>query len=145
MEDHSFGVIPLKRMPDGSWVVFLILHRRGAHWSFPKGHKESHKEDPFIAAERELLEETGLHIVQPFFFPPLEEFYTFRHHGKSVHKKVTYYIAEVAGDPILQEVEIEDGKWVALLEAPLVLTFKEARAICHRVIQLLHPKGSITG
>src|SRR5580658_4987466 len=95
IEDESFGIIPLRRKTSGAWEVFLILHKNGHHWSFPKGHKEHEEEDPFCAAERELLEETGMRIAKAFSLPALHESYEFRHHGKPVRKKVVYYMAEV--------------------------------------------------
>ena len=135
--DESFGIIPLRKREDGVWEVFVILHKSGHHWSFPKGHKNNPGEDSFAAAERELLEETGLRIVQKFSFPPLQETYEFRHKGGRVRKTVQYFTAEVAGKPILQPEEIRDGRWIALAEASRLLTFKEAQAICARVMELL--------
>lgn len=135
--DESFGIIPLRRRADDVWEVFLILHKSGHHWSFPKGHKDHAGEEAFAAAERELLEETGLRIVNKFPFPALQETYEFRHHGGRVRKTVQYFAAEVAGEPVLQPEEIRDGRWVALTDASKLLTFKEAQAICARVMQLL--------
>lgn len=135
--DESFGIIPLRRRADNVWEVFLILHKSGHHWSFPKGHKEHSDEDCFDAAKRELYEETGLDIAQVSPFPPLEETYEFRHQGGIVRKKVKYYAAEVTGIPVLQAEEIRDGRWVLLTEAHHLLTFKEAQAICSRVLHFL--------
>ncbi len=135
--DESFGIIPLRRRPDGVWEVFLILHKSGHHWSFPKGHKDCETEESFAAAQRELFEETGLRIANRLPFPALLETYEFRHRHSLVRKKVEYFAAEVSGDPILQAEEIRDGRWVALSDAHQLLTFKEAQAICTRVIQLL--------
>jgi 8-oxo-dGTP pyrophosphatase MutT (NUDIX family) len=135
--DESFGIIPLRRRPDGVWEVFLILHKSGHHWSFPKGHKDHAEEDAFAAAERELFEETALRIANKLPFPPLQETYEFRHHKGRVRKTVQYFAAEVTGEPKLQPEEIRDGRWIALADAPKLLTFKEAQAICARVMQLL--------
>jgi len=135
--DESFGIIPLRRRGDGVWEVFLILHKSGHHWSFPKGHKDNPAEDPFEAAKRELFEETGLDIANRLPLSPLHETYEFRHHGTRIRKKVEYFAAEVIGEPILQPEEIRDGRWIPLAEAHMLLTFKEAQFICARVIQQL--------
>lgn len=135
--DESFGIIPIRRKSDGAWEVFLILHKSGHHWSFPKGHKNFDTEDSFAAAERELREETGLRVANRLPLPSLHETYEFRHHGGLVRKKVEYFVAEVEGEPVLQPEEIRDGRWILLSDAHQLLTFKEAQAICSRVIQLL--------
>jgi bis(5'-nucleosidyl)-tetraphosphatase len=135
--DESFGIIPLRRAPDGSWELFLILHKSGHHWTFPKGHKEHVDEEPFSTAERELFEETGLHVVKKLSLPSFHEIYDFRHRGRLVRKKVGYFAAEVAGEIRLQAEEVRDGRWVSFTDAFLLLTFKEAQAICSQVLEHL--------
>ena len=54
----SYGAVVLEREGDSLWVL-LILSRQG--WSFPKGHAEP-GETPREAAEREILEETGVRV-----------------------------------------------------------------------------------
>ncbi len=60
-KDESFGIVPLRRNAN-AWQVFLIQHKHGRHWGFPKGHAES-GEMPEDAAARELKEETNLEIT----------------------------------------------------------------------------------
>lgn len=63
--EYSFGVIPIRFFgtPDRSTLkACFVCHTDGKHWGFPKGHAEE-KEGPQEAAERELVEETGLGIV----------------------------------------------------------------------------------
>ena len=52
VEEVSFGVIPLMK-DNAAWQVFLILHKSGNHWGFPKGHA-SGNETPQETATREL-------------------------------------------------------------------------------------------
>ena len=132
---ESFGVIPLKQF-EGIWKVFVILHKEGHHWGFPKGRKNP-GEQPLQSAQRELFEETGLKVVKLISPDPLIEDYSFRHQRKPQRKRVYYFIAEVEGDIRLQPEEIREGKWLPLAQAAESLTFAEARAICDHVLKLL--------
>lgn len=135
LKEESFGIVPLKE-ENGIWYVFLILHKQGRHWGFPKGRGEQ-GEDPKTSAIRELKEETNLDIVRFIQETPFIENYLFRKRGKKTLKTVHYFPALVSGELYLQPEEIRDGKWVPLKEAHLHLTFKEARSICDHVIHLL--------
>lgn len=136
--EHSFGIIPLKN--DGSqWHVFIVRHTKG-HWGFPKGHPEA-GEKPRVAAERELREETGLVIVRTLSDTPISEHYHFRSERGLVNKEVTYFVAEVTGEPRLQQAEVTDGMWVLLSQAKDHLTFPEAHAVCDAVLALLPKPG----
>ncbi len=133
--DHSYGIIPLQRH-EGSWMLFLVQHNTGNWWSFPKGHADD-GEDPKQAAERELYEETGLSVVSYLDLPSLEENYHFLKNGNNVAKTVTYFLAEVSGEPKLQPEEIVDGKWVLLSQAHEHVTFDEARRLCQDLQNIL--------
>lgn len=134
-QDESFGMIPLVKR-QGRWEVFLIQHRRGGYWGFPKGHKEPN-ETPFEAAARELKEETNLVCIRLLHQVPLEEKYSFHLEGKRVDKRVLYFIAEVEGEVCLQPEEINAGQWFALPEAMDRLTHAEGRVILTEVSQIL--------
>ena len=122
VQDASFGIIPLKK-EDGQWRVFIIQHTVG-HWGFPKGHPDSEHEEPKAVAQRELTEETGLHVTE---FLAIEPFYEkFQcvcqsshcvYYGQFVHKVVTYFAALVDGDPLLCPKEVSNGTWVRVDEA----------------------------
>ena len=133
---ESFGIVPLQKI-NGAWHVFLILHKEGHHWGFPKGRKNP-GEDALQAAKRELFEETGLQVVKLLCEEPLIENYQFRHQRRLQHKKVCYYIAEVAGAIRLQPEEIREGKWLTLDQAREALSFPEAKAICDEASKLLY-------
>jgi 8-oxo-dGTP pyrophosphatase MutT (NUDIX family) len=133
--EESFGIIPLSHK-DGRWEVFLIQHRGGRYWGFPKGHAET-DETPFQAASRELKEETNLDCVRLLWDKPLNEQYWFQIEGKRVFKKVTYFIAEVSGTVELQKAEINDGIWVPFPDAIEKVTHAEGKAILAEVVKLL--------
>ncbi|WP_213357442.1 bis(5'-nucleosyl)-tetraphosphatase [Chlamydiifrater phoenicopteri] len=126
-KDYSFGIIPIKYLEgraSRNIKVCLIRHAKGGHWGFPKGHSEEN-EGPQFAAERELVEETGLGIVS--FFPKvLKEHYEFSQGGQTISKEVTYFIAEVSGEVRADPEEISDYNWVSLGEASKILSFPEA-------------------
>lgn len=133
--EESFGIIPLRKM-GGVWHVFLIQHKHGRYWGFPKGHAES-GETGQIAATRELKEETNLDVSHFFTHEPLTEKYQFIKEKVKVTKKVSYYVAEVSGEVILQVIEIQNGKWFTLDEALLQLTHAEGKAILQEAAKWL--------
>lgn len=129
--EYSFGVIPIKFFgtPDRSTLkACFICHTQGKHWGFPKGHSEE-KEGPQEAAERELVEETGLSVVH--FFPKvLVEHYSFNNHEEEfVRKEVAYFLAEVQGNVHADPHEICDSQWLSFQEGLRLLNFPELREI----------------
>ena len=138
-QDESFGVIPLSKK-EGRWEVFLIQHKGGRYWGFPKGHSEG-KETPREAAFRELKEETNLDVVDCHQPKPLMEQYQFLIEGKRVFKRVFYFIAEVSGEVRLQEAEIQDGVWLPLAEALEKVTHAEGKAILSQVVKVIPPSS----
>lgn len=109
--------------------VFLVRHRNGGHWGFPKGRKEAGETD-LEAAKRELSEETGLDLVKILCENPLIE-------NRSDGKVVTYFLAEVGAETTLQEAEVLDGKWVTLSELEGCITFEEGKKLAQEVIRRL--------
>ena len=136
IEEHSFGVIPLKKEND-VWMVLVILHQGGKHWAFPKGHGNS-GESPLESAIRELYEETGLEIERLLKDLPLTEKYKFHRKRDVIWKYVAYFPAVVKGTLLLQQAEISDAKWVPLEDAVKYLTYKEARQMCLEILGLLN-------
>lgn len=135
MHEESFGIIPLRHFGN-QWEVFLILHKHGNHWGFPKG-KGDHGEEPLESATRELKEETGLVVEKLLPMEPISEEYSFYRGGKKVRKRVHYFPAIVSGALLLQPEEIRDGKWLPFQEAYFQLTFDEAKKICSKIQQFI--------
>lgn len=133
--ETSYGIIPLKKFKE-EWHVLLINHKKGGFWAFPKGHGEK-DESPLRAAERELLEETGLAIHKILSEHSLQEAYDFYRGSKHIHKTVYYYLAEVDGTVKLQAEEVYDSKWVKLSEADRHITFSQAKELARQALQLL--------
>lgn len=133
--DESFGIIPLV-FKNNQWEVFLVQHRHGRYWGFPKGHKEA-GESGQNAAERELKEETNLDVVRFISDEPLTEQYRFFLEKKHIFKTVYYYMAEVSGTVVLEHREISGGMWLLLSEALLRLTHPEGKSIMLQVEKFL--------
>lgn len=135
MVDYSFGIIPMRKMGH-VWEVFIVQHRHGKHWSFPKGHAEE-DEKPIDAACRELYEETGLSIGSLLTSEPFVEKYQFFAQGKKIYKTVSYFLVLVEGTCNLQTAEITGGKWVPLNEAPDHLSHPQAKALSKQALSFL--------
>lgn len=129
--DQSYGIIPL-RFQNKQPEVLLVQHQAG-HWAFPKGHPELN-ESPQQAAARELLEETGLQVERFLSSETFNETYYFTFKGEKFHKQVHYFLALVTGTVIIQELEIQNSRWVHLEEAENLMTFSEGKKICQQVI-----------
>lgn len=128
--EKSFGVIPLRK-ESGEWQVLLVKHRKG-HWAFPKGHSEE-GETAQETAFRELLEETGLHIINILDPIPLQENYIYRKEDTIIYKLVDYFLATVEGIVKIDGKEIEDAAWLSLNEAETQVTFKEGKKLCSMI------------
>lgn len=139
IREESFGIIPLRHLND-EWEIFLILHKQGNHWGYPKG-KADEGEEPLESAKRELKEETGLKVEQLLQEESISEEYTFYRNGKKVLKQVHYYPAIVSGALFLQPDEIRDGKWLSFEEAYYQLTFEEAKQICLKIQQQIESEN----
>jgi len=133
--EESFGIIPLRHSKD-KWSVFIILHKHGNHWGFPKG-KADKGETSLESAKRELQEETGLKVEKFIREEPFEEEYSFYRGKESIRKKVLYFPAIISGALFLQPEEIRDGKWMPLEEAKGLLTFQEPKNICTKLQEIL--------
>ncbi len=118
------------RSPGPGRVEVLIVHRpRYGDWSFPKG-KLDEGESFEAAAVREVAEETGVTCR-------LEgEIGRVRYRDASGRPKLVRYwlMHPVAGDIAGFEVtaEIDDVRWVPVLEARSMLTYAHDRELLER-------------
>lgn len=115
----SAGAVVFRR--EGQEPRYLLL-RAFRNWDFPKGLVEP-GEDPFAAARREILEETGIRNLS---FPWKEEFRQTAPYGRG--KIARYYLAEARGDKVVLGINPEIGKpehqefrWVSAEEARRLL------------------------
>ncbi len=136
--DASFGMI-IYQWKAGK-PVFLTIKHKTAHWDFPKGHAEG-SEEPLEAATREVAEEVGLTHLRPEKNVTFQEKYTFRVWGKAVHKVVTFWLAEAHSEDIqIQQLEIEDYKWVTVAEGLQLITFEAGKQVLTQAAEYLQSK-----
>ncbi len=124
----SCGVIPI-RYRDGQ-MELLVLQQISHGWSFPKGHMEP-GETEVQTALRELREETGL-TAELDSGVSVTVSYTL---PNAVKKEVTLFPAEVTGDVVLQQREIEGCRWVKPEELGVYLAPGTVEA-CRKLLKL---------
>ena len=59
--EKCFGMVIVRR--EGKGLRYLLLHKGGGYWGFPKGRPQP-GEDQLTTAKRELAEETGITDVK---------------------------------------------------------------------------------
>jgi bis(5'-nucleosidyl)-tetraphosphatase len=124
-EECSAGFVVYSDGPSGRRYL-LLKHRNGGHWAFPKGRIEP-GETPVVAARREVAEETGiegLRIAEGF---RVESRYSFLRDGRSVRKRVIYYLAAAGDDEVTLSGEHSGSVWLTGEDAAERLTYDEAR------------------
>lgn len=99
----------------------------GLTWTLPKGTPQS-GESREQTALREVAEETGLEVR---ITGPLESIeYWFVQRGTRIHKTVHYFLMEpTGGDLARHDHEFEQVRWLAMTDAPGLLTFETERAL----------------
>ncbi|GAB5411302.1 MAG: NUDIX domain-containing protein [Chlamydiales bacterium] len=130
-KEVSYGILPLRKKKE-EWELFLVRHKNGNFWGFPKGHADQ-GESPIQAARRELKEETDLDIEKFFTLQPYSEKYSFVRNGLKVEKEVHYYSALVIGEGRQCQEELLDARWFSIEEVEKMLTYPEAKKIFTRL------------
>lgn len=128
-KETSYGIIPLQKK-NNKWEVLLVQPHQG-WWGIPKGHADPGETEQ-EAAERELNEETGLHVAKYLRQEPILERYRFFLRKQFIDKTVIYFLAEVTGHVTLQAEELKSSQWLPLEQAIDLATYKETK----RVLQL---------
>ena len=104
---------------------YLLIRNRSQNVGFPKGHIE-YGETELQTVEREILEETGLHVDVCEAFRRLYDYKV----KFSVNKRAVYYLAKYTGQRVFpQEGEVLEYWVVPYDEAVDLLTFDADREI----------------
>jgi 8-oxo-dGTP pyrophosphatase MutT (NUDIX family) len=121
-------------------VPHLVAGRRrrerdGSSWTLPKGTPNP-AETLEETALREVAEETGLDVR---IVAPIDRIeYEFVQGGAKIHKTVHFWLMEpVGGDLARHDHEFAEVRWVALADAPGLLTFQTERALVERAAEMV--------
>jgi len=129
------GGVVLRRTAQGTEV--LLVHRpRYDDWSLPKGKVDA-GEDWMEAAEREVLEETGVRVDVGRELSPVH--YTDR---TGTAKTVRWWLmSPVSGHPSQRgaDREVDEARWVAVDDAHALLSYDTDRALLDEVGRLPTP------
>src|ERR1700727_929400 len=107
-------IVPTRRAADGSRVLGL-----------PKGHIDP-GESQLQAAVREVREETGVEVELVRELGEVRYWYS--RGGRAVPKTVVFYLFRyLQGDPADHDEEVEDARWMSLVQAQQDLTYEGER------------------
>ena len=119
----SAGGVVVRR--SGAWIEVAVVSPRRGVLALPKGHPED-GETLEQAATREVLEETGLTAEPVERLGQVRYWYALA--GERVLKEVTFFLFDyVSGSVEDHDDEVEDASWVALDQAPRLLSYKGER------------------
>ena len=122
-EELSAGALVFHQGPSGR--RYLLLRYPAGHWDFPKGNIEK-GESPEQTMIREVREETGIEGVSPVegFMRVISYFY--ERDGRTVHKEVTFFLAESKEDGVDISYEHKDYAWLSYEQALKVVTYQNS-------------------
>jgi 8-oxo-dGTP pyrophosphatase MutT (NUDIX family) len=123
-ETQVIVIVPTRRAPDGGRVLGL-----------PKGHIDP-GEDALQAATREVREETG--VVAELVRELGEVRYWYRREGRTIAKSVAFYLfSYVDGDTSDHDDEVEEARWIDLVDAQTELSHAGERQMVTRALACL--------
>ena len=119
----SAGGVVVRRI--GARIEVAVVSPRRGVLALPKGHPED-GETLVQAATREVLEETGLTAEPVERLGQVRYWYTLA--GERVLKGVTFFLFDyVSGSVEDHDDEVEEASWVALEQAPRLLSYSGER------------------
>lgn len=135
--EKSCGAVVFTKNGD---LKYLLLHYGAGHWGFVKGHIEPNETEK-QTAKRELKEETK--ITKAEFVENFKEEieYFFKRNGKTINKKVTYFLIQTKEKKVELSHEHKGYRWLNYENALKQLTFKNARKVLKKSHTLLKTLG----
>jgi 8-oxo-dGTP pyrophosphatase MutT (NUDIX family) len=117
-------------------VEYLLLHYEAGHWDFVKGQVEANESEKETVM-RELEEETG--ITDAHFMGNFREeiSYFYRRGGKTIYKKVAYFLIQAQKSKVTLSYEHVAYEWLNYERAIERLTFKNAKNVLKKAHEFL--------
>ncbi len=137
-EERSAGALVFNESSTGR--RYLLLEYPAGHWDFPKGNIEK-GEAPQQTMVREVREETGLVDVVPVpGFRKVIEYY-YKRGGKTVHKQVTFFLAESKVDKVVLSFEHRDYAWLTFDEAMKLVNHSNSTMLLRAAEDSFRPRS----
>lgn len=131
---YSSGGVIFRRSEAGIEIA-LISTSQGGRWGLPKGHVQR-GETAEAAAQREILEETGLRGEVVCHLATIE--YWFRSGSTKIHKYVDLFLLRYTDGALQPQIaEVDDAQWVGLEQAMAMVTFERERDVLRQVEAML--------
>jgi 8-oxo-dGTP pyrophosphatase MutT (NUDIX family) len=131
----SYGGVVVR----GDDVMVIVPRGRRRVLGLPKGGPNP-GESPEQTAAREVREETGVTASVRERLGQVD--YTYRRGGRPIDKTVHFYLCEYEdGDTADHDHEVEDARWMPLVDARRRLTYPGERAMIARALSILAANG----
>jgi 8-oxo-dGTP pyrophosphatase MutT (NUDIX family) len=135
--EKSCGAVVFRRSRE---LEYLLLHYGAGHWDYVKGQVEP-KETEKDTVARELKEETSIENAD-FIEGFREEIgYFYRREGKTVLKKVVFFLLEAKKSDVRLSYEHVGYEWLTFQKAMERLTFSNARKVLTKAQSFLKAQG----
>ena len=126
--ETSYGGVAIR----GAEVLVITPVGRRRVTALPKGGP-NRGETPEQTAGREVREETGVNVAVGEPLGDVE--YWYRRGGRRVFKTVHYFLCEyLSGSTDDHDHEVDDARWIPLVEALTALSYPGERALIERAL-----------
>jgi 8-oxo-dGTP pyrophosphatase MutT (NUDIX family) len=137
-EQVSAGGVVFRGEKEATEVVIVAVGGQN-RWQLPKGLVDP-GEKPEITAVREAKEEAGVESEIVQHLETIEYWFAGLDGGQRVrfHKRVHFYLLRyIAGDTANHDWEVNEARWVPIVDATHQLTFDSERRVMERARELL--------
>ena len=133
IKERSAGAVVF--VPSAEGPEYLLLRYGAGYWGFPKGHVEAGETD-VQAAQREVMEETGIPVPQQKLLDGFEDDtdYKFRRGSILVEKDVRFFLIESGTREVKLSHEHSGYAWLPYGPALERVSFEGPR----RILQAAH-------
>ncbi len=138
--EYSAGGVVFRRTSHG--ILAGLIKDSYGKWAFAKGRIEK-GETPSGAAVRETCEEMGLGKIYPVSFLGTTSIWfkdKYEHVGETVHKYITYFLMEAAGDEHGRPEgrnRVQAIKWIPYRDLPRLISYKNSVSIAKKAVSTI--------